>query len=423
MKVKECSRRWNVIVVGGGFAGFAAALSTKRTNPELKVLLVEQYNCCGGAASFDLINPFMCYWTNENGKKKLLSAGIFEEIISKLDEENAINDNKTRFSNEYLKLVMNRMLVEAGVEILFNTTVTDAERTDGIIKSITVYNVSGKEILRADFFIDCTGDANLSAMAGFAYKLGRESDNLCQPMTLCFRLGDVHKDKFDRKAINELYKKYQADGKIRNPRENVLMFDTMSDSVIHFNTTRIVKLNPTDAWDVSKAEIEAREQIDEMVKFLRGNFEAFKDCVLLSSGIRIGARESRMIEGLHTLTADEIMAFTKFDDGIAACNYDIDIHSPDGSGTSHWYFPEGKYYTIPYRCLVPKKSKNVLAAGRCVSCDHAAQASLRIMPVCCTLGQAAGTAAALCICSGVGAAEVDISALREKLRKAGCVID
>ena len=145
--------------------------------------------------------------------------------------------------------------------------------------------------------------------------------------------------------------------------------------------------------------------------------------MLISSGLRIGARESRMIDGLYTLTRDDITSFTKFPDGIAACNYDIDIHSPDGTGTSHWYFPDGCWYTVPYRCLVPKRSRNLLAAGRCVSCDHDAQASLRIMPVCCTLGEAAGTAAAICLREGTDAAGVDTGLLRRELKDAGCVVD
>ena len=122
------------------------------------------------------------------------------------------------------------------------------------------------------------------------------------------------------------------------------------------------------------------------VRFLKENFEEFKDSVLLSTGIQIGVRESRRILGEHVLTQEEMIACTKFEDSVCVCNYDIDIHNPDGAGTSHRYFGPEEYYTIPYRCLVPKDTDNLLVAGRCISATHEAQASLRIMPTCCTLG-------------------------------------
>ena len=118
-----------------------------------------------------------------------------------------------------------------------------------------------------------------------------------------------------------------------------------------------------------------------------------------------------------------MLAYTKFEDGIAACNYDIDIHSPDGSGTSHFYFPSGTYYTIPYGCLVPVESENLLVAGRCISATHEAQASIRIMPTVCTIGEAAGVAAAVACGDKVSVREIDVQKVRRILRSKGAVID
>lgn len=419
-------KHFDIIVAGGGFAGFAAAVAASRQNK--KVLLIEKHNCLGGAACYDLVNPFMPYYTHltdDNKTLKILSDGIFGEITENLRKHGAMPEQKSYFNEEYLKIILNRMAVENNVELLFNAVIFSSETENGKIKAVNVCGVSGCERIEADFFIDCTGDANLSFMSGCSYKVGRESDGLCQPMTLCFRMGNIDRNKFNEevKEINPLYKKLFAEGKFKNPREDVLLFHTTIDSIIHFNTTRVIKLNPTDMWDVSKAEIEAREQVVEMVEFLKNNFASFKDSQLISSGIQIGARESRMIEGLHTLTQEEMVACTKFDDGIAACNYDIDIHSPDGSGTSHYYFPAGCYYTIPYRCLIPKDFSNLLVAGRCISATHEAQASLRIMPVCCTLGEAAGTAAAFALEAQKDAQFIDINTLRTTLKNNGCVID
>ena len=421
------TKRYDVVVVGGGFAGVGAAIAAARQGK--KVRLIEKYNCLGGAAAYDLVNPFMPYWTwadEQHSEKIMLSKGIFAEIVKRMSGMGGLSkDNQTRFNEEILKLLLNRMMIEAGVELLYQTTVVGAKRNGNKIDAITVSNVSGTYDIEADVFIDASGDANLAHLAGFPYKVGRESDGLCQPMTLCFRLANVDAEGYPaiRAEVNELYSKFQAEGKITNPRENVLVFNCVAKNMLHFNTTRVVKLDPTNAEDVTKAEIIAREQVFEMVNFLRENFEPFKDADLVSTGIQIGVRESRMIVGEHTLNQEEMLAYTKFEDGIAACNYDIDIHSPDGSGTSHYYFPSGKYYTIPYGCLVPKDSENLLVAGRCISTTHEAQASIRIMPTVCTIGEAAGIAAAVACEDKTAVKSVDVQKVRARLRENGAVID
>ena len=421
-------KHYDIIVVGGGFAGATAAIAAARQ--QKSVLLIEKYNCLGGAAVYDLVNPFMPYWTKhpESGEKIMLSAGIFTEILDRLEAVDAFipNGRRTAFNEEYLKLVLNRMAVESGVTLLYQTVVTGVTLDGKRILSLRASNVSGESEFSADVYIDATGDANLSMLAGFPFRLGRESDSLCQPMTLCFRLANVDTAEFAKikPQINPLYREKQRTGEITNPRENVLVFSYRAPGVLHFNTTRVVKLNPTDAFDVTQAELIAREQVFEIFAFLKTNFPtAFGSSELVSTGIQIGVRESRMIEGEYTLTKDDLLACTRFDDGIAACNYDIDIHSPDGSGTSHYYFPDGQYYTIPYRTLVPKNSENLLVAGRCISASHDAQASLRIMPTCATLGEAAGIAASIATEGKQAVGKIDVQRLRDLLRKNGAVID
>jgi len=196
----------------------------------------------------------------------------------------------------------------------------------------------------------------------------------------------------------------------------------MQDNILHFNTTRVVKLNPTDPFEVTRAEIEAREQVFEIYNFLKENFECFKNAKILSTALQIGIRESRKVVGEYTLTQEDLLSLARFEDGIATANYDIDIHSPDGSGTSHHYFKGGEWYEIPYRCLIPRDAKNLLVAGRCISATHEAQASFRVMPFCSALGQAAGAAIALSVKSGKDLRSIDVAALREKLRGEGFVL-
>ena len=136
----------------------------------------------------------------------------------------------------------------------------------------------------------------------------------------------------------------------------------------------------------------------------------------------IGVRESRMIVGDYVLTEADCRAFTKFEDAVVACNYDIDIHNPEGTGTSHYYFPEGEYYTIPYRSLIPKGTSNMLVAGRCISSDHGAQASYRIMPTVCCIGEAAGAAVGLAVKGKIGVRAIDVCELQKTLKANGAFI-
>ena len=411
-------KQYDVIVVGGGFSGAAAAIAAARRGME--VLLIEKSNCFGGAAVNCLVNPFMYYWTNDPATKKpiYLCNGIFREILTELTAMKAMPENSSVFHEEYLKLILQRMILKENVHVLFHTYLTGVRMDNGKVKSVLVSNKEGPGEYAARYFIDCTGDGDLAVLAGYPYHLGREKDHLCQPMTLCFRVAGVDLKAFEKSydSINPLYQQFQREGKIKNPRENILVFENVVDGVLHFNSTRIVRKNPVSGEEKTQAELEAREQVFELFHFLKENIDGFQHSQFLSTAMEIGVRESRMIEGEYLLTQEDLVACTKFEDGVVCGNYDIDIHNPEGSGTSHYYFKDGEYYTIPYRCLVPKGSRNLLVAGRCISSTHEAQASYRIMPICCCLGEAAGIAAAFCGNSAADVMDIDIPRYREELR-------
>lgn len=417
-------KKYDVIVVGGGFAGVAAAIETARKG--LKTLLVEKYNCLGGAMSNCLVMPFMPFWTkmSDDAPRKYLTGDIFIEILEEAVKLGGMESVGNDFDDEIMKLALNRVVVRNGVELLFNTVVTNANVENGKIISVEALGKSKKLELFAEHFVDATGDAELSMLSGCDFVLGRETDSLCQPMTLCFRMGGIDKQKFkqNRKKMEVIYKEFKEKGLIKNPRENILVFDNFNDGVLHFNTTRIVKLNPTDPFDVTKAEIEVREQVFEMLNLLKNNIEGFENAKIISTALQIGIRESRKIVGEYTLNVDDLKSLARFPDAIAVANYDIDIHSPDGAGTSHYYFGNGEWYEIPYRCLVPKGMDNLLVAGRCISSTHEAQASYRIMPYCAELGQAAGAAISVALKNGSTLPQVDIKELQEVLRSEDFVI-
>ena len=406
-------KKYNLIVVGGGISGVAAAVSAAREG--LSVLLVEKFGCLGGAMSNSLVFPFMRYTTN--AKTNILSDGIFTEMRKRHE---AYNDT----SWETYKFVFDDMITESGATVIFHSAVIDATVDGREIKSVKIATKAGIIEVEADFFVDASGDGELIAMTGCEYQLGRESDGLSQPMTTCFRLGNVDIDRFkqDRPMLEEKYKELQAEGKILNPRENLLVFFGLGEGIVHFNTTRIIKHNPVDPFEISEAEIAARRQVTEMVDFFRAHSTAFENSTVVSVANHIGVRESRKLKGVYILTAEDLTSFVRFEDTIALGAYAIDIHNPGGTGTIYNRFGDDEYYNIPYRSLQPKEYDNMLVAGRCLSATHEAHSAVRIMPICACLGEAAGTAVAIAHKTGRDTATVDIKAVQDKLRENGAAI-
>ena len=423
--------KYDLIVVGGGFAGTAAAIEAARHGTD--VLLIEKYNCLSGAAAYALVSPFMSYWTHmpETKERKYLAGNLFMELCEEAlkltapsvdTNTDAIRDSL--FDEESMKLAMIRMARAAGVTLLFNTTVTAVQAENGVVRSVKAVCKAVEMEFCADQFIDATGDAELSYLAGCECEVGRDGDGLCQPMTLCFRVGGIDKAKFEpfRPKMQALYKEWQAEGKLSNPRENVLCFRNYNSGVIHFNTTRVTHKSPTDPFALTEAEITAREQVYEMMRFLREAVDGCENARLLSTALHIGIRESRRVIGDYVLCEKDLISLARFEDAIAVSNYAIDIHSPDGSGTRFQEFRDGEWYEIPYRALLPKGFENLLVAGRCISSTHEAQASYRIMPYCAEIGQAAGCAAAVAKKSGKTVRTVDVKEVQRILRSEGFVI-
>lgn len=424
-------KKYNLIVAGGGLTGVAAAVSAAREGAS--VLLVEVGGSFGGALNTNLVYPFMRYWTDPEGQeRKFLSAGIFTEMVDRANAQWG-GDSPVDFSPEDFKIILDDMAKEAGVDVLFHAQLFAVKTEGRRVRSVSVATKGGALELEADFFMDATGDGDLMAFAGCDMQLGREEDGLCQPMTTCFRVINVERNiqnfeckKSLTKRLNDAWKAGKENGTITNPREDILWFrgPGLGAGVAHFNTTRVVRLDPTDPLAVSKAEMEARSQVREIMNLLKnGEFPEFANAKLSSIATSIGVRESRKLKGVHILTAQELKACTRFPDSIALGNYDIDIHNPEGAGTSHYYFAPGDYYTIPYRCLLPKEFDNLLTGGRCISATHEAQASVRIMPICATTGQAAGVAAAVAWKTGENVHTVNVTAVQERLRAMGAAID
>lgn len=405
-------RAFDVVIVGGGLSGVAAAVAAAREG--CRVVLIEKYGFLGGMATSALVTPFMRYteWSSE----KPVAAGFFAALSDRLYACGGKESPDARiFNSEILKVVLDEFVRKSRVTVLFHCKLFDVLRQGRQILGVRLATPSGTLTVRGKVFIDATGNADLTAFAGLTYTKGRETDGLCQPMTLCFRLAGCNWDAYDQEEINKIYKAAQQNGEITNPRENVLIFTSPVRNGVHLNTTRVVKYDPVDVDGLSTAEFEGRRQMIEIYNFLRDHTKFAADAQLEQGGAEIGIRESRRIEGAYELTKEDLLATRKFPDAIARGVYDIDVHNPEGTGTTIIHIPENDYYTIPYRSLVHTGADNLLAAGRDICSTHEAHSSVRIMPTTTCMGEAAGIAAAMALRRQIPVREIDTAELRRAI--------
>ncbi|MBN1937074.1 MAG: FAD-dependent oxidoreductase [Anaerolineae bacterium] len=406
--------RYDVVIIGGGPGGVCAAVGAAQEGAS--VLLVERYGFLGGMATAGLVNPFMSY---RAGGKKLTSA-VFNELLDRLEQASALDRDGQVFDDEGMKIVLDRMMQDHGVDLLLHSTLVGVEMAAGkpLIAAAQTVGKSGRLDVRGTVFVDSTGDGDLAALAGAPCEKGRKQDGFCQPMTLCFRIGGVAGEPTLaqlRRELTEIYLTAKAAGEVSNPREDILIFATTVPHIFHFNTTRVIQRDATSTLDMTAAELEGRRQTAELVDLFRRKSPRFKDAYLIKTAAQIGVRESRRVMGQYVLDVDDVLEAAKFADGIARSNYPVDIHSPTGEGTVIQHLPPGEFYEIPYRCLVPPGVDNLLIGARCISSTHEAHSSLRVMPVVAGIGEAAGIAAAWAVREGVPPKDIDGTKLKKRV--------
>lgn len=441
----------DVLVVGGGNAGCAAALAAARHGA--KTMLVERYGFLGGTATASMVGPWMTY---HSGSKRIVG-GIAQEIVERLQRMGGspghLHDSSdyvstiTPFDPEIHKALLFEMMQEAGVKLLLHAYFLRAIASDKTVYGASFATVAGERQYRARCTIDATADAYVAASAGVQTQQGDERGRV-QPASLMFRLSHVdlaktatyvrmHPDQMrtslkahERTApaltavagLYDLWNDALEHGAVDIPREVVSFFITPYADEVSVNMTRVTNIDPLDPDDLTRAEIEARAQVMQLLDFFRKRVPGFENARLAATGTQIGIRESRRIVGEYTLTREDVLQARHFDDAVARSAYPIDIHNPAGSGTVTHRLAEGESYEIPYRCLVPQDVDGLLVAGRCISTTHEALASTRLTPTVMTLGQAAGTAAALAKEAGKRLRDVDTQRLRSTLINDGVVL-
>lgn len=442
-----------VMVIGGGTAGCAAALAAGRAGR--KTMVIEQFGFLGGWATAALVNPFMSHRTSDG---KPLVGGTFDELRNRLSNRGGLLGNS--FDVECMRFELQEMLLEAGVRLRLHTTFESARYpADGGIV-VRTRSKSGAEEFSCDRLIDCSGDGDAAVSLGARFEMG-DADGLPQAVTLMFDMGGVDLEKvltyvrdhpdqmrFPKLAPTadpaelangvvsvagyyDLVAEARANGEYEAPGDLIFFIGRPRRGEVVFNTTHVGGIDGTNAEDLTRAEIEGRRQMMSVAAFVRKYVPGFENAYLLRSPEHVGVRETRRITGDYVFSADDVIEARKFDDAICRLAYPVDIHSGKGSGYTRSEekaagrpnnAPPGDWYEIPYRCLLPAGLDNVLVAGRCVSSTQAGHGAIRIMPACVAMGQAAGTAAALSLDEGVSARQVDVRALLDRLRGQGALV-
>lgn len=412
---------YDTIVSGAGPSGVAAALASARRGA--RTLLVERYGFCGGMATAGLVNPWAGHAFHdpldpESGRPGSLIGGIFKEVVSGLAAGGGFGSvlSDAAFDEELLKRVYDSLLVEAGVEIRFHTYVSGVKKDGDRIASIETLSKGGTEEFRARTFIDCSGDADLAALAGCSFAIGRSEDGLMQAMTVSFRMANVDKSELlragtlrrARALVEPCFQEALQSGELHYPYRNFIHFyDYPRPGILHFNMTRINRVSGLSAADLTHAEVEGRRQAFVIADWLARKVPCFREAYVEKIACQVGVRETRHIHGLYTMGMEDIVEARKFPDGIARSRYFIDIHNPTGAQDPHqkegakgavkqgFGPPPGDYYEVPFRSLVTPECPNLIVACRALSATHEAAAAVRVMATMHGIGEAAGIASAL----------------------------
>ena len=414
---------YEVCVIGGGPAGVCAAIEAAREGK--KTVIVESMGMLGGMATAALVGPFMtCY--DSKGDERVVR-GLFDEIVERTiaiggaispDETDApsvytsflkkYHRRVTPFDSYALQLILDRMCIEAGVEILFYTKYVDSVLSDGAIDSIILAAPEGLVALKAKLYVDCTGNADVAAASGVETWWGSEDGMPPQPGTLFFEVDDADDEAFLSRGSR--------------PTQPTKCYRKPIPGTYKINHYRVYGVNANSARSMTEAHIKAREQILDSYRDLLET-EGFEHCKITQVAPVLGIRESRHIVGKYRLTVNDISEGVFFDDTVVVFGYGMDVHSRDGQISGGFHGKVARKYTVPYRSLVPEGCSNLLVAGRPISAESQAAGAFRVIPACMAMGQAAGQACAIALDSGKCVGDIDTDLLRENLRAHGAIVD
>jgi len=436
---------WDVIVVGGGPAGCAAAIGAAREGA--RTLLVEATGALGGMGTLGLV-PWFCGY---HDRERIIARGVAEQVL------HGCRDGMPHFAAalaanplatppidpELLKRIYDDLVTASGAQILFHTQLTAVETTAGEIEALVMSSKSGLSAYRAKIYVDCTGDGDLAAWAGAEVEKGDE-DGAMQPATHCFVIGNIDEEALAKGPNIHFYDPNSpihtaiAAAKYPDIVELHSCNIKIGPGTFGFNTGHVFDVDNTDATSATKGLLHGRKMASQYHAAFAEYHPAFANSFLMSTGSLLGVRETRRIIGDYYATADDYLARRSFPDEICRNAYGIDVHGSKkralsmtkksldevrtaiNKGTQN--YGKGESFGVPYRCLTPKGLANVLVAGRCISTDRSVNGSVRIMACCLNTGEAAGIAAGMAVQGSGDVHQVDAQILRDKLKQHGAYL-
>lgn len=423
----------DVLVVGAGSAGCCAAIAAAEGG--VRTMLVERYGFSGGSST-GVLDTFYGFFTPGPKPRKVVG-GLPARVVDALASHDAIYlrpntygaGTGVTYNPEILKIVWDRLLQTAGVDVLLHALLIDAERdAAGRIVGVVLATRGGLRRVRAARFIDASGDAELCHLAGLAYERAGDLEP-AQTLTTTFRLAGVDLKRFDAAGGKKMLAEKMAESDLSRyplPRRKGSFHGMAIPASASTVAARVADVDPMDSRDLTRAERAGREQALVYERFVREQVPGYEGARLSGLATFIGVRETRRVYGEYRLTREDCMSVRRFDDSVLLCGAPIEDHrqGKGGEDETDWaYVPGNEAYDVPYRTLVPAGRDEIWVVGRCFSATHDAHASCRSMAQTMAMGQAAGTAAAMAHQIRCGARDVPIGRLRDALRTGGAVLD
>lgn len=425
----------DVLVVGAGTAGCCAAIAA-RENGATRVLLIERQGFPGGTST-QMLDTFYGFFTPGASPRKVVG-GLPDRVVDHLNAAGTIflrpntygAGTGVNYQPERLQLVWDELLAASEVDTLLHTTLVGADLdASGRIAGAVCFAKQGFFRVRARRFIDASGDADLCHWAGVPAERAGEHEP-AQSLTTTFRLANVDLAAYAAAGGKRVLQERMAEALDRGthplPRRSGSLHAMNVPGCASTVAVRVAGSDATDARELTRAEQEGRRQAFIYERFLRDRVPGFAQAGIIGLSHQIGVRETRRVYGEYRLTRQDCLGVARFADRVLLCGAPIEDHraAPDGAEETAWaYVPDSEAYDVPYRTLVPRGRDELWVAGRCFSATHDAHASCRSMAQTMAMGQAAGTAAALSLTHQCGAREVPISALQQRLRATGAVLE
>ena len=426
---------YEVVVLGGGPAGIAAAVAAARAGR--RTLLIERYGFLGGMGTAAGVTNFCGLHANVHGGMHRVVQGVASELLTRIDRLGGLNAPHLilgkilaqAYDTAAYKIAADDLVAAHKVELLFHALGAGVVmHDDRRIHALMVETKAGRQAVTASLFIDCSGDGDLAAWAGAAFEVGDNAGSMLFP-SMMFRLNGIDPEKAGEawRTIPALMEQAEAAGTHKFPRKAAIVRPQRSGIEWRVNFTQLARadgkaINGLEPDELTRGEIDGRRQAVEAFAFLR-TVPGFEKSYIVDLPPQLGIRETRRVIGGHMLSGEDVLGCASFDDSIGVNGWPMEQHVAGDVIFKFPPIPESRGFNeLPYRMLVPEGLDNLLVAGRCASMTHEGQSAARVSGGCFVMGEAAGTAAALALGGNTNPRDIAVEKLQQQLTRQGAFI-